>query len=50
MQYGATLHTSNYSINVLNEMFEDKLIDKSQTVTCKVSRLKSLLSSICEET
>jgi hypothetical protein len=34
---------ATYSINVISELFEDRLMtDKSQTVASKVSRLKSL--------
>jgi hypothetical protein len=36
-------HTLTYSINVLNEVFEDRLINKSRIVACKAPRLKSLL-------
>jgi hypothetical protein len=28
MQHGATAHTATYSINVLNEVFEDRLISR----------------------
>jgi hypothetical protein len=28
MQYGATTHTATYSINVLKEVFEDRLISR----------------------
>jgi hypothetical protein len=28
MQYGATAHTATYSINVLNEVFEDRLTSR----------------------
>jgi hypothetical protein len=27
-QSGATVHTANYSINILNDMFEDRLITR----------------------
>jgi hypothetical protein len=41
-QDGATAHTAIYSINVLNEVFENRLIDKSRIVACRIPRLKSL--------
>jgi hypothetical protein len=41
MQDDATMHTANYSINVLNELFEERLISQL-IMTRRVSRFKSV--------
>jgi hypothetical protein len=41
MQDGATAHTANYSINVLNKVSEDW--PGADCVTCKVSRFKPVI-------
>jgi hypothetical protein len=41
MQDDATMHTANYSNNVLNEVFEERLISEL-IMACRVSRFKSL--------
>jgi hypothetical protein len=46
-QDGVTAHTANYSINVVNGVFEDRLLSHTQIVACKVSSLKFLSPLYC---